>query len=450
MRRSLTFKERYLRMTKRHKEKLLPHSLIALGAFGAIIAGSEIWGAPADKPVSANQEDDEERYQLSMLGDIMLGRHVMDTAPHHDGGYHAFFRNTKDKLAEADYVTANFAQPMLPINDPEFLDDTEGAGFIENPEVLINNEDLLDGDEAFTSGEQFLEALTHEDATDAFTSEAIQRGGNIIHDKDIQLFTEPASAEPLADIGFTNVSLANNHMLNFGNISANYTLNTLEDNNIDTVGLGVGAEAAEPHVHTVGNNYEIATLSVTETYAAQTFAQAGILGVSAWYEGDAPGIIPAIQEASDKYDFTVVHFHWGTDFLSNPPDETEERFAILADAGADVIIGHNPSVLSPVEVIDETLVLTSMGNFISDQGWTRARDSAIADLHVTEADDGLEIDEVIFTPLRLSEFTPHGIENPIEQMQQARIFRQLSKNLDAEWETHDGRLHLDPEIEAES
>src|SRR5690625_5470387 len=61
----------------------------------------------------------------------------------------------------------------------------------------------------------------------------------------------------------------------------------------------------------------------------------------------------------------------------------------ISDAGADVIVGHHPHVLSDIELYnnannEETVIFYSLGNFIFDQGWTRTKDSAVAQYHINK------------------------------------------------------------------
>jgi poly-gamma-glutamate synthesis protein (capsule biosynthesis protein) len=61
-------------------------------------------------------------------------------------------------------------------------------------------------------------------------------------------------------------------------------------------------------------------------------------------------------------DVLVVSMHWGRNYA--PVSEDQERDArFLAALGVDVIAGHHPHDIQPVEWIDDTLVLYSLGNY---------------------------------------------------------------------------------------
>ena len=59
--------------------------------------------------------------------------------------------------------------------------------------------------------------------------------------------------------------------------------------------------------------------------------------------------------------------HWGTEYVSYPTNEQKEMAKYLASLGVDLIIGTHPHVIEPIEYIDDTLVIYSLGNFVSSQ-----------------------------------------------------------------------------------
>ena len=99
-----------------------------------------------------------------------------------------------------------------------------------------------------------------------------------------------------------------------------------------------------------------------------------------------------IGELTDNYDLFVLAYHGGVEYYTEPVRRKTELFRSLAKAGVDVIWGHHPHVVQPVEVLQNgnrsTVVMYSLGNFISGQGrivdpdlpeeeWSYTGDSAI-------------------------------------------------------------------------
>lgn len=81
-----------------------------------------------------------------------------------------------------------------------------------------------------------------------------------------------------------------------------------------------------------------------------------------------------IQEAKKKSDVVVVSVHFGQEYQREPSAEQKKWVQLLAEDGADIIIGHHPHVLQPPAWItrsngEKVFVAYSLGNFISGQRW---------------------------------------------------------------------------------
>lgn len=72
-----------------------------------------------------------------------------------------------------------------------------------------------------------------------------------------------------------------------------------------------------------------------------------------------------ILRISDKVDVLFVSMHWGKEYDNVPSDEQRRQAKYLASLGVDIIIGTHPKVIQPIELIDNTLVIYSLGNLVS-------------------------------------------------------------------------------------
>lgn len=74
-----------------------------------------------------------------------------------------------------------------------------------------------------------------------------------------------------------------------------------------------------------------------------------------------------IEKYRDKVDVIMVAMHWGTEY-SHYPNNTQKNVAkYLASLGVNIIIGSHPHVVQPIDFIDDTVVIYSLGNFVSSQ-----------------------------------------------------------------------------------
>ena len=74
-----------------------------------------------------------------------------------------------------------------------------------------------------------------------------------------------------------------------------------------------------------------------------------------------------IDRVRDKVDVLIVSMHWGIEYTHTPTKYQEDMANYLSSLGVDIIIGTHPHVVMPITYIDDTLVIYSLGNFLSAQ-----------------------------------------------------------------------------------
>lgn len=161
-------------------------------------------------------------------------------------------------------------------------------------------------------------------------------------------------------VGIDVVSLANNHTLDCGPRGFAETVRTLEAARI--VALAPG----QP-VLIEKNGLRLAFVSVSDFDAGATDA--------------IPGLIRTWRERAEV---VIVSVHWGVEGSSKPSVRQRALAQAFAAAGADLILGHGPHVLQPVERVGRTLVAFSMGNFVFDALTPQERDTAIYHYELTK------------------------------------------------------------------
>lgn len=124
------------------------------------------------------------------------------------------------------------------------------------------------------------------------------------------------------------------------------------------------------------------------------------------YSSDEQTIERKIKAAKELCDMVLVNIHWGNEYSTVPTAAQRELAKKMSDWGADVIIGHHPHVIEPVEFIDradgsKTLVAYSLGNFISQQNTPARVIGGLLHYNVTKdcKTNKLTIDNVSFEPI---------------------------------------------------
>ena len=110
-------------------------------------------------------------------------------------------------------------------------------------------------------------------------------------------------------------------------------------------------------------------------------------------------IINDINKIRDKVDVLMVAMHWGIEYTHTPTTLQKEIANFLSQNGVDIIIGTHPHVIEPVEYINNTLVIYSLGNFISAQTSNSCTNykcniGLLTSLNITKKNDSIIIDNI--------------------------------------------------------
>lgn len=199
------------------------------------------------------------------------------------------------------------------------------------------------------------------------------------------------TAEALAEAGFSVVSFASNHCMDWGPDAFFDTTSALESQDLLVVGAGANIdEARRPAIFDVRGN-RIAVLAYNSILPHGYWAEAdrpGCVPLRAHtlyeqVEHDQPGTPPRIHtfplaEDRDKMiqdiravgsqaDVVIVSFHWGIHFIPAVIADYQRELACAAiDNGADLIIGHHPHILKGAEVYRGKVIFYSLCNFAVD------------------------------------------------------------------------------------
>ena len=193
-------------------------------------------------------------------------------------------------------------------------------------------------------------------------------------DKMYQFATAPELAIGLLDVPAWGVSLSNNHATDYGLIGLERTLDTLDQHGIARFGAGRSeAEARGAVVTSVDGGPSIGFLGYSDI-GETIFAAGPSGGVSrASVEAITHDVraLRAAEGGQPELDFVVVTLHMGTEYTHQVTARQQELARAAIDAGADLVVGHHPHVLQPVEAYRapngrEGLILYSLGNFVFD------------------------------------------------------------------------------------
>jgi len=209
-------------------------------------------------------------------------------------------------------------------------------------------------------------------------------------------FRAPITAgESLAYAGFDLVNLANNHVLDFGPLALEDTIDILASNQVQSVGAGLNAVEAYSPIYIEIDGLRLAFLAFADIpstdYDYRTWeAGANEPGI-AWADKDK--IQKGIQEAKQHADVVIVLVHNGYEIKQQVVNSQVEIAQLAIDSGASLVIGSHPHVLQRIDEYQEGLIVYSMGNFVFDNFLFPPNYSAILKVELTP--NGVESYELI-------------------------------------------------------
>jgi poly-gamma-glutamate synthesis protein (capsule biosynthesis protein) len=190
------------------------------------------------------------------------------------------------------------------------------------------------------------------------------------------LKADPNHIGGLKDAGFDLVSLANNHAMDYGEAGLRQTTSLLEKASIRHAGAGRKDVAYSASVFETRSGVRVALLSALAfiSRSAQNKcgpASAKESGVAVIrFDGQIGDpqrkwLKQWVTSARRQADLVIVGLHWGIEKQTKPTAWQVKLGRATIDAGADLVWGHHPHVLQPVEVYRGKPILYSTGNLVS-------------------------------------------------------------------------------------
>lgn len=286
----------------------------------------------------------------------------------HEGPYSITFASTGDLMFAREVGT--------------FVDANGGAAALANVASELSSPDVTIAN---------VEAPLTDDESDALIG------------KDVYWMSRPAGIEALKVAGIDVVSLANNHIMDYGTAGLEDTLEALDGAGILHAGAALTESAAGEPAELEVDGVRIAFFSWTDIIPDNFLAY-----------GDSAGVVSArmnmddackrVSEAKETHDIVIVAMHWGVEYQPYIDEAQQQAPAHkLVDAGADVIVGNHPHVIEGIEFYNGALISYSQGDFVCDHFSRETGESFILNFTLTQ--DGVQ--DVSATPVYLDD--EHGI-----------------------------------------
>ena len=175
------------------------------------------------------------------------------------------------------------------------------------------------------------------------------------------LKTTSNAVKAIANAGFKGVTLANNHLRDYGDVGVEDTIAALKRNSIDYVGAGTNLYKSRDVLYRTIGKETLAIINCCEhEFSVATINRAGAnpLNLAKQYN--------AIKEARGKANYVVVITHGGHENYQLPSPRMQETYRFFIDAGADAVINHHQHCYSGYELYSEKPIFYGLGNLCFD------------------------------------------------------------------------------------
>ena len=204
--------------------------------------------------------------------------------------------------------------------------------------------------------------------------------------------SDPKNIPVLLSTGLDVISLANNHVMDYGKEGLLDTMARLQEAGLPYVGVGKNlTEARHPIImERKGNKIGFLAYSCVQPKGWEAEDnKPGLAPVRAWtiyeqvdypagsqprivtvpYHGDLMSMIEDIKKLKAQVDVVIISFHWGLHMLPRTiPMYCFDVSHAANDSGADLILGTHPHILKGIEVYKGKAIFYSTGNFAAEIG----------------------------------------------------------------------------------
>ncbi len=285
----------------------------------------------------------------------------------------------------------------------------EKVSVITTGDALIHSgvyKDAWNGTEYdFSKQLEFIEPIVKQYDIAYYNQETIFGGENLGY-SNYPMFNTPSHLGiDMQEAGFNMVSMATNHSLDKGEKGAINAINFWkEQQNVLTAGMYLSDEDRNEDRIFEKNGITYTMLNYTYGTNGLKRPQGKDYLVNVWptnlsindpakdteYQNYKEIVKADIERVRDKVDVLFVAMHWGVEYTHTPTKYEEDMASFLAENGVDVVIGAHPHVIQPLAMIDDTLVIYSLGNMISAQEGEMKLVGMLASFDITKTTENNE------------------------------------------------------------
>lgn len=231
---------------------------------------------------------------------------------------------------------------------------------------------------------------------------------------------DPEAVDGITWAGIDVLTLADNHIGDYGARGLLDTLDLLDQKQIARTGAGRNFDEAHRAAIVTSHSKRFGFLGYNEI-PPYTYSAGPSRPGSAW--ADPAQIEADVRALRPQVDVVVVGFHWGIEYQAEPTERQIELAHLTLDAGADVVIGDHPHWVQAIEFYKGKYITYGVGNFVFDQMWSEeTRQGSLHELYYL----GTKLVSVRIVPFLIEDYAqprPLPPDHPVYGQILDRIFQ---------------------------
>ena len=189
----------------------------------------------------------------------------------------------------------------------------------------------------------------------------LNRKGNRINKVGPAIYNTPKAIDKITELGFKCLTLANNHINDYGEEGIISTRNICSSYHLDYVGIGMNKSDSMKILYKTYNDETVAIINCCEhefSIASNTTPGACALNIYSQYY--------SIKEAKRHANYVIVIVHGGHEGWQYPTERMQETYRLFVDFGANAVINHHQHCWSGYEIYNNAPIFYGLGNFFFD------------------------------------------------------------------------------------
>lgn len=251
-------------------------------------------------------------------------------------------------------------------------------------------------------------------------------GGSPLPGKAYTFRAAPERVEVLEQLGVDAVTLANNHVYDYGKEALLDTFAVLEEAGVPYFGAGRTLEEAMRPLYLEVEGKTVALVAASRAEKNKMTPQADDTepGILRCYDTEL--FLQTIREAKANADFCIAFVHWGTEYSYELEQVQQDTGRQYLDAGADAVIGAHSHCLQGMEYYDGKPIIYSLGNY-----WFNSKtlDTMLLQLHFSGDDTQTQLAVQVVPAVQAGCRTTYASE-PAEQRRIYDFLESISVNVE--------------------